>query len=39
VPQTGYREFLLAGSALALGLADLTNQDSARGIKGALRSS
>jgi len=28
--------FLLAGSAFALGLADLTNQDAARGIKGAL---
>jgi hypothetical protein len=27
---------LLAGFALALGLADLTNQDAARGIKGAL---
>ena len=26
--------FLLAGSAFALGLADLTNQDAARGIKG-----
>jgi hypothetical protein len=33
---TGFLGCALIGSALALGLADLTNQDAARGIKGAL---
>jgi Protein of unknown function (DUF4197) len=33
---TGFLGCTLIGSALALGLADLTNQDAARGIKGAL---
>ena len=33
---TGFIGCLLMGSALALSLADLTNQDAARGIKGAL---
>jgi len=33
---TGVLGCTLIGSALALGLADLTNQDAARGIKGAL---
>jgi hypothetical protein len=33
---TGLIGCFLIGSALALGLADLTNQDAARGIKGAL---
>lgn len=33
---TGFMGCLLVGSALALSLADLTNQDAARGIKGAL---
>jgi hypothetical protein len=33
---TGLLGLALAGSALAIGLADLTNRDAARGIKGAL---
>ena len=33
---TGFIGCLLVGSALALSLADLTNQDATRGIKGAL---
>src|SRR5271155_2360580 len=33
---TGLIGCLLVGSALALSVADLTNQDAARGIKGAL---
>jgi hypothetical protein len=36
ITMTGLMGCLLAGSAFALGLADLTNQEAARGIKGVL---
>src|SRR5690349_4598322 len=36
IAMTGFASFLLVGPALGLGLADLTNQDAARGVRGAL---
>jgi hypothetical protein len=35
-PLTGLLSCLVLGPVLALGLSDVTNQDAARGIKGAL---